>query len=173
MWNSRVVRWLDLFDDLEAQLAAQVAVDQEELTAEIALAESARLHLLERVGRGDLVRVALSSGVVVEGAVVDAGRGWAVVDAAPRDVLVAAGGIEWLEGARRADPGRDSVARRLGLGHVLRGLAEREVDVVVGTRAFDVVGVVLRTGADHVDVVGERGRVTSVPWDAIVSVLLS
>lgn len=171
--HSRLVRWADLFDDLDAQLAAQEALDREESAAEISLAESARLHLLERVGCGDLVRVALASGAVVEGAVIDAGSGWVVVDGTPRDVLVSARGIEWLEGARRADPGRDLVARRVGLGHVLRGLAEREVDVVVGTRTADIIGVVLRAGVDHVDIAGERGRVTSVPWDAVVSVLLS
>lgn len=166
------MRWEELVEDLEAQLAVQARRDQEELAAEIDRAESAQLRLLERAERGCAVRVALATGAVHDGVVVDVGGNWLVVRGAPRDALIPASAIEWFEGAGRADPGRHRASRGLGLGYVLRWLAEREVEVVVSTRAFDVIGAVHRTGADHVDVVDERGRLVSVPWAAIVSVLL-
>lgn len=166
------MRWDELFEDLEAQFAAQAALAQDDLAAEIGIAERARLRLFERVRRGAGVRVGLASGGVHEGLVSDVGNGWLLVAMRPRDVLVTAAGVEWLEGAGRADPDRDRVVRQIGLGHLVRGLAEREVDVVVGTRTFDVAGTVRVVGADHIDIADERGRVVSIPWDAIVSVLL-
>lgn len=172
VWQGRAMRWDELFEDLEAQAEAQDAVEREDLVAEVDAAESARLLLLDRLGRGDVAKVALASGLIVEGAVADVGVGWFLLRARPRELLVALRGVEWLEGATRADPDRERTARRLGLGHVLRGLAAREVEVVVETRNHDVAGTVTRTGADHVDVESDRGRVTSVPWDAIVSVAI-
>lgn len=166
------MRWEALFEDLEAQLDAAQA---DELAAEVSdrsRREVARLHLLDRATLA--VGAQLSAGVAgagtVAGRLIRSGPGWWLVSAGVAEVLVCTDAVSWVAGlpAIAADPESTSeVARRLGLGYVLRGIARDRCAVAVVLRDATVLtGTVDRVGADFVDLAehapGEPRRSGSV-----------
>jgi hypothetical protein len=184
-WQAELVRWDDLFADLDGQLlAGQGAALQAELT-ERTRAEHARRMLVERltahVGRDVTVGVA---GVgPVAGRLVDAVGAWLVVaEGAGRCVLVPARAWRWVDGlSRSVEAPASAVTRRSSLGSALRALAARRAAVTLhlpdGTA---LTGTIDRVAADHLDLAlhtpGEprrRGSVTGVrvvPQACIVAV---
>lgn len=147
------MRWDALFDDLEAQLAAQEALDRASEIAEGLRAERGRIDLAQRLlaHQGRRLMVHLGSGQL-DGVLADVAPGWLVIGAEGAHYLVPLAAVGWIEGLGRdaaAPPGR--VLRGLGLGHALRALARDRAPVMVQLRTAALHGTIDRVGADHVD----------------------
>lgn len=154
------VRWERLFDDLEAQLEAERHAETVADLTDLIRAERAGLTLSDRL-RGQLgaeLGWCLRGTHVFDAELVDVGADWLLLRRGVRQELVVSleAVIEVRRMARsaRQDPG--AVARRLGIGSVLRRLARDRAEVGVrlagGTvPAEEVVGTIDRVGADHFD----------------------
>jgi hypothetical protein len=145
-----------LFGDLELGWEAE---KRRELDAEVADRTRAELAATDLAGRlaaaagAAPVDLVLRCGLRLQGPVVDVGRDWLLVgDCAPRPSLVAFAGLTAVGGlGRRVSTGR--VARRFGLGYVLRGLGrDRAVVSVVDSGGRTTVGTVDAVLADAVEV---------------------
>ncbi|MDO4918645.1 hypothetical protein [Kocuria sp.] len=159
------MRWDELFEDMESQLAQARVREVEQEAAETARAELSRLTLVERLAahREGRVRVRLVHGDVLEGLLVDVGAGWVVMREGPVQHLVPLHGVVWWEGLpRRFEmlPERSTV-RRLGMGHVVRALSTARVHVRVVVREHpghgELEGTVDAVGQDFFDVAVHPG----------------
>lgn len=184
------MRWDELFADLEAEFAG---LESSELAIEVAdrtRRELARIRLVDRlrvtetavvtvvVGAGDAERT-------VTGRLLDVGSDWLLVERGTvPEVLVPLDAVAYLSGLTRqaVEPGTEGKVRsRLGLGHVLRGIARDRTRVALTLRAGGVlVGTIDRVGADHLDLAehgAEEARrqasvraVRTVPFSAVALV---
>lgn len=167
------MRWDDLFDDLQAQfLAAERALDEERL-AELVEAEFAATSFTDRwrARRGQPLTVRLRDGSDRSGLVADVAVSWVVLAHGERRSLIprAAVVLAWPLGGAAPEP--SAVERALGLGHMLRTLAQDGAPVVLHTLAGAHRGRIVRVGADHCDLATGAGvGAVSVPWDALLSV---
>lgn len=173
-------RWAALFADLEARLDALAAVERAGEVAERARIESAGVSLAERLAGslGQTLRIRCLPSARVVGAVRRVGPDWVLIDDGAREAVVRTAAIVTITGLTRVVAAPDQVTARLGLRHVLRGLARDRaglrIDLVDGTA---VSATVDRVAADHVDIavhpIGEarrRGEVrerAAVPVSAI------
>lgn len=163
------MRWDDLFEDLEAQLAAANAAD-------VAADADQRLRL--EVGRTTIVarlRAAVGHDVavgiddqVIRGRIEGVGPDWVLIGDGSETLLPLAS-VGWLQGLGRAsdvgDPGR--VWSRLGLRSALRGLARDRAEVRLHHAAGQPVsGTIDRVGDDYLDLAvhppGEPRRAAAV-----------
>lgn len=173
-----LVRWEDLFDDLEAEIAAGARAELTDRAAELARADAAGVGLVERLrGRvGGPVRLTLADGSTVAGRVVDVAERWSALADGARQHLVPHAAVAWVEGATGpAGPAATGVVeRRLGLAHALRAISRDRSRVQVRTAAGTLAGVVVRVGRDYVDLdTGARpgtGPVLSVLLDRLLCV---
>lgn len=186
------MRWTDLFDDLEAQLAAQEAAQVQGEVAEHTRAVLGRVSLSERflADVGASVRLGLRGGLVVEGVLTDVASDWLVLQeertARPRELLIVTASVLSVSGlSGRSDAGRPGrVQRSLDLRQALRALSRDRALV----RAHDLdggltLGTIDRVGADHLDLsrhpddLPRRDRdvfsVVSIPYQALVCVARS
>ncbi|RLZ02562.1 hypothetical protein CWC38_10485 [Kocuria tytonicola] len=154
------MRWDDLFEDMEAQLAQARLRMAEQEAVETARAELSRLTLLERLAahRDGPVRVRPAHGDVLEGVLDGVGSGWVVVREGHVQHLVPLHAVAWWEGLpRRFEvlPERSTI-RRLGMGHVLRALSTARVHVRVVVQEHaghgELEGTVDAVGQDFFDV---------------------
>lgn len=148
------MRWERLFDDLEAQLAAEEARDLSSEVADRTRRERATVdvqsRLLRSVGRAGIgVRLA---GHVVEGTLVDVGPDWLLETRPDRPVLVSTAAVRAVTGLVAGASTPTVVARRLALGAALRAVSRdratvevRDVDGRCVTGTIDVVG------SDHLE----------------------
>lgn len=169
-----VMRWDELFDDLEAQLEHELAHDELDLRAEDERLRLGRLTLRDRllaltaldpeaVPLRDPVSLRLRSGDVVRMTVETIGRDWLVGELPGRtpaqQVLVpfAAIGSVRLTSAEVAvslTPSPAVQARitdRLGIAFVLRDLCRRRAGVHVVSEGGETHGTIDRVGRDHLD----------------------
>jgi len=184
------MRWSDLFDDLEAQLAAQEAAERQGEVVEHTRASLGRVRLSERLlaDTGATVRLALRGGATVQGVIDDLAQDWLLVregeaDRA-REVFVVLASVLTVQGlSGRSDTGRrNRVQRSLDLRHALRALSRDRALV----RVHDVdgggsVGTIDRVGADHLDLsthpddLPRRTRdvhsVVTIPYTALACVV--
>lgn len=178
------MRWEGLFDDLEAQFAAE---QRRELDAEIAdrtRAERARIPLIERIAASRSARISLSLvvGEGVVGRLVDFGEDWLLLrEDVGREVLIPSAAIVGAVGlSDRSDPA--VTARRFRLGYALRALARDRAAVTVTDRSgTQVAGTIDAVGRDWfqmsvhpVDVPRRSGAIRqrrTIPLAALVSVL--
>jgi hypothetical protein len=88
------------------------------------------------------------------GRLLDVGADWVLVDAASGQMLIPIAAVACVGGlSRLAAPDASEVARRLGIGVVLRGLLRDRAVVSVRLPGDQyVTGTIDRVGADHVDV---------------------
>lgn len=155
-----LMRWTELFDDLEAQVAAQEEAERRGEVAEHTRDSWGRVALADRylADLGRFVRVRVLGGVSLEGKLSELGHGWLVLadsaGARPRESLVVTANVLTVQGlSGRSDVGRPGrVQRTLGLRHILRALSRDRSTV----RAHLVEGGILtgtidRVGADHLD----------------------
>jgi hypothetical protein len=151
------MRWERLFADLEARLEAEERAGLEGEVADLVRAERSRLAVRDRLRAHLDERLTLSfvSGdPPATGRLLDVGADWVLVEAAIGEMLIPIAVVASIAGlSRQAAPDSSEVARRLGIGVILRGLA-RDRAVVSVRLAGDqcVTGTIDRVGADHVDV---------------------
>lgn len=154
------MRWTELFDDLEAQLAAQQAAELRGEVVEHTRAALGRVTLGERylADLGREVRLVLRGGPVLEGMIDEVGQEWIVLgqhgSARTRESLVVTANVVTVQGlSGRSDPGRaGQVQRSLGLRQVLRALSrDRSVVRVHLIEGATLTGTIDRVGADHLD----------------------
>ena len=150
------MRWERLFEDLEARLEFEerAAVDAD--VVDLVRAERAQLAVRDRL-RAHLDELLTWSLVSVDepvsGRLLDVGSDWVLIEVRPGEMLIPIGAVQCIEGLSRiAEPAPGEVARRLGIGVILRGLArDRAVVSVRSVGDHWVTGTIDRVGADHVD----------------------
>jgi hypothetical protein len=131
-WEQRL---LALFDDLEQQAEGLALAERDGRVADLSRAGYGELDLLSRlhgaVGCPVLVRV---TGLgQLRGTVVRVGADWLLADDGRHEWLVRLAAVEGVGGLpdRAVDPAARPVTARLGLGSVLRSVAEDAAPVVV------------------------------------------
>ncbi|MGH8835959.1 MAG: hypothetical protein ACRDWG_13345 [Actinomycetes bacterium] len=157
------MRWEDLFADLTAEFEA---LESAELAAEVSdrtRRELARIRLEDRLraAEGGAVAVtvqALDGGHTVSGRLLDVGPDWMLVERAdaPIEVLVPLSAVGTVIGlsSGASEPGSEGhVQARLGLAHVLRGVARDRAAVCLAIRGGGpmLTGTIDRVGADYLD----------------------
>jgi hypothetical protein len=169
-WEERL---LDLFDDLEQQAAGLALGERDAQVAELSRAEYAEVDLAARLhaSTGAPLRLEVLGLGALDGSLASAGDGWCLLDVAGQDWLVPLAAVVSLRGLAAggvADAARP-VTTRLGLGSVLRGIAEDRDEVVLHRRDGQVVrGVLGRIGRDFVEL-GAPGGVGVVPFEAVAA----
>lgn len=147
------VRWDRLFDDLEAQLAAQTRLELDAEVAERTRTERSKVTVGERVAGavGSPVVVRLRGGSIARGVLEDSGDGWLLlVEGTGRQLLVPTGAVLGVSGLGR--PRDDTRARRFGMGSALRGISrDRRAVAVVDVDGGTVHGTIDAVGADAFD----------------------
>ncbi len=166
-----------LFDDLEQQAEGLALVARDAEVAEHGRAEYSSVDLESRVhgSVGSVVACHLQGGHQVRGVLTRAGAGWLLADDESGAWVVNLGCLTRITGlgSRAVAPEARGIVARLGLGSVLRRLAESRVPVQLaladGSQARGRVG---RIGADFVEVLDETvdGASCLVPWSAIAAV---
>lgn len=181
------MRWDNLFDDFEAQLASAGRLDQEAEVAELVRAEQAGIRLVDRLrGHGPApIDLGLAAGVRVRGRLRQVADSWLVLDAPPHSFLVPLAAVVTVSGLGRAVRADESTVRRsMSLASGLRALArDREtvtclVDAGRG-EPLPVVGTLDTVGSDYADVVPARegdswraraGGAVAVQFSRLISV---
>lgn len=163
-----IVRWNDLFSDLEGQFASRESAQFRAGVEELAAAERASVELAARLtaARSQSVTVKLEMGSAVTGTVMDATPSWVLLREGPRDHLVPLSSIVGVTDLPDRSLPIGRIERKLTLGHALRALQGEGVKVMVEARGTRFRGVIAAVGADHVDVLEDpgRGRVTVPFW---------
>jgi hypothetical protein len=153
------VRWDELFDDLEAQLAEAELADLHAEVADRTRREVALLHLVDRlrpvVGRALTLRL-LGAGVV-EGQLTAMGPDWLLLaEVGGRDALVARTAVIAVGGlaAQTAAPQSEgAVAARLNLAFALRAIVrDRSPVMVTLIDGSTTAGTPDRVGADFLEI---------------------
>jgi hypothetical protein len=172
------VRWEGLFADLEAQAEELEIAQRAAEIDERARAESGRIRLLDRLRPAVGLPVRLRClGDAVAGVVRRVGPDWVLVDeGSDRETVVATAALLSVSGLTQlsAVPDTEStVESRLGLRHVLRGIARDRSAVRITDRSGSTVdGTIDRLGADFMEVAehaaGEARRWTDVRDVAVV-----
>ena len=174
------MRWDDLFDDLEAQLAAAERDEALSEVAERTRAERAEVGWFDRVAAavGQSVSCSTPAGAV-QGRITDVGKDWLVIQESGRgSAIVPSWAVISIGGLGRRSDQAVTPARRFGLGVVLRGIARDRSPVAVHDLAGGLwTGTIDFVGRDHVEVMLHpsdampRGSAVTgrriVPWAAI------
>lgn len=155
------VRWERLFEELEASAAETDRLDHGAEIADRTRRERARIQVVDRLvaAEGTVIELRVLGAGTVRGLVHRVGGQWVLLTAdngSRTEVVVPCGAILTASGlGRRAMPrSPSSVASRLGLGHVLRGMSrDRSTVRVVLVDGEPVAGTIDGVGADHLDVV--------------------
>ena len=174
-WDERLA---GLFDDLEQQAEGLALVDRDAEVAEALRAEYSQVDLASRLfaSLGAHLRFTVAGVGAVEGVLRRAGEGWCLLDLATAEWVVRLPAVTAMRGL--VDGGVVPTARpltaRLGLGSVLRGLAEaRDETVLHRTDGSVLRGLLGRVGADFVEVAlpgDAQGYVEVVPFEALAAV---
>jgi hypothetical protein len=161
----RLVRWDDLFAELEGQLSGLLALERDAEVAERTRAEMARVAFSERL-RGSIgrrIRCTLAGSGTVAGDLVRVGADFALVTEARTEAVVTLASIAVLdELPQAAQPARSPrprgvVGARLGLASVLRSLAhDRSLVTISVSSGLQVTGTPAVIGADFVEVAMHR-----------------
>jgi hypothetical protein len=176
-WERRL---LDLFEDLELQAEGAALRARDAEVAELSRSEYSEIDLSSRwhASIGATVELTLGHGVVVRGRLARVGNGWCLVvepslDGQPaQEWLVGLPGVVAVRGLSpqaRLEPLRPATGR-LGMGSVLRSLAEEQEPVTL-VRADGELrrGRVGRVGRDFLELLADGG-VEVVPFSAAAAV---
>lgn len=159
----RLVRWNELFDDLEGQLERGLELEDADVRAEEERLRLGRLTLRDRLVALTGERVALT---LVDGSPLDAratsfGRDWMAAELGERrePAIVPLGAIAQLalprasvaSSLRPRQPEPSALSERLGFAFVLRDLCRRRVPLAVVLGGGTVTGTIDRVGRDHLD----------------------
>jgi hypothetical protein len=168
-----LVRWDDLFRDLEAQLDVAGTAHEAAEIADRTRREQARLRLVDRLRAAIGVEVGMSVHGLgsVTGRVAEVGADWLlIVESTGRDLLLQQAAILGITGLglQSAEPGSEGrVAARLDLRYALRAIArDRSPVTLVLVDGSQLTGTIDRTGADFLELaehsLGDARRATAV-----------
>ena len=151
------MRWERLFADLEARLEAEERAAVEGEVADLVRAERARLPIRNRLQAhlGEPLTWFLATGdPALPGRLLDVGADWILIATASGALLIPLAAVQSIGGLSRfTAPDAGEVARRLGIGVILRGLSRDRTMVRIRLRGDQrVTGTIDRVGADHFDV---------------------
>lgn len=178
------MRWERLFEDLEAQLAAEAGRERDAEVADRTRRERALLGLHERLTAaigGPPVAVRISGAGLVSGKVSGVGPDWVLIGERPdRPALVSFAAMRGLTGLVGAEP-TGAVAKGFGLGAALRAVSrDRAAVEVVDVDGTTFPGTIDAVGHDAFDVaehpldVPRRSRhvlgIRTVPFHALALV---
>lgn len=178
-------RWTALFEDLEAQAAAQDALERAGEIEERTRAEIGALTLAARLrgSVGEPVLVRLTGNLALSGRIVRTGPDWTLLDEdADRDAVVAHRHITAVRGLARHSVGTEGIVEsRLGLRTLLRGISRDRAAVRIHLPTGATVDATIdRVGADFVEAAthpaseprrrSEVRGVEIVPLSAVVAV---
>jgi hypothetical protein len=172
LWEQRL---LALFDDLELQAEGLALAERDGEVSELARAEYATLALTDRLHGNLGARLTLGLGpATVEGVTRQVGSDWLLLEEAGHEWVIRLAAVGSVRGLTERALGAAArpLTARLGIGSVLRRLAEAGDEVVVqslhGDRQRGVLG---RVGADFVELGGPVGRPTDVlPFTAFAGI---
>jgi hypothetical protein len=176
-----------LFEDLESQFDALQDGDLYGEVADRIRTEVGRITVLDRLrgAVGGVVRVEVGNGRLLQGVLSRVGKDCLLLEAERYDEwLVPAAALTAVHGLGPfAEPADGVVAGKLGLAHLLRGIARDRSPVTLfcrGSEAVPVTGTVDRVGADFVEIAehpldaprrrGEVYNVRLVPTAALLAV---
>ena len=160
-------------DELEARFDEVRGRELEELIDELTDAERASVTLSARLAGADgLVNLSLRGGSVVVGEVLDSTRSWVLLRGTTGDALIMLSAVVGAWPLGRSVARESSIRGGVGVGHVLRELSARGVDVAIDSDCGDHRGVI---DAVYADRVAGAGGASSTPcaWPAMVTRLLS
>ncbi|TDO51377.1 hypothetical protein EV643_103114 [Kribbella sp. VKM Ac-2527] len=148
-----------LFEDLESQFAALRDGDLYGEVAERIRAEVGKLTLLDRLrgAVGTVIRVELTHVEPVQGELTRVGKDCLLLEAERfEEWLIPAAAVTAVHGLGPwAEPAEGAVAAKLGLAHLLRGIARDRSPVTLfcaGPGGHPVTGTIDRVGADFIEV---------------------
>jgi hypothetical protein len=153
------MRWDALFEDLEAQFAALQDGDLYGEVAERIRAEVGKITLLDRLrgAVGTVIRVELTYAEPVEGELTRVGKDCLLLEGQRFDEWLIP--VTALTAVHRlgpwAEPAVGAVAAKLGLAHLLRGIARDRSPVTLfcaGPGGHPVSGTIDRVGADFLEI---------------------
>ena len=176
-WEQRL---LDLFEDLEQQAEGAALAARDAEVAELARAEYSEVDVASRwhASVGQDVELTGPHGLVVRGRVARVGAGWCLVTedrragAEPQEWVFVLGCLVSGRGlsTHALPPPSRPLPARLGLGSVLRQVAEERTPVTVvridGERRRGHVG---RVGKDFLELRPESGGLEVLPFSAVVA----
>mgnify|MGYP000329930116 FL=1 len=140
-------------DELEARFDEVRSRELEELIDELTDAERASVTLSARLAGADgLVNLALRGGSVLVGQVLDSTRSWVLVREASGDSLVMLSALVGAWPLGRSVARESSIRGGIGVGHVLRELSARGIEVAIDSDCGDHRGVIDAVYGDHIDV---------------------
>ncbi|MFT4298821.1 MAG: hypothetical protein QM597_04190 [Aeromicrobium sp.] len=163
------MRWQRLFDELEASVADEEALEREALVHDLVDEEWAQASSCDLIWGG--VAVEAQGAGWIEGRVQRASRDFVVVEAAAGGETVVARSaiLGWRGGAGRA-PQQGPVTARLGWTQLLRALRDDDVAVVVRRTDGSVVsGQIEAVAADAVRLGGLDATAMWTPFAAIAT----
>lgn len=148
-----------LFEDLESQFDALQDGDLYGEVAERTRAEVGKITVLDRLrgAVGTVVRVELVNASPVQGELVRVGKDCLLLEADRyEEWLIPAAALTAVHGLGLwAEPAEGAVAAKLGLAHLLRGIARDRSPVTLfclGVGGHPVTGTIDRVGADFVEI---------------------
>ncbi|HWH25760.1 MAG TPA: hypothetical protein VNT53_03860 [Pseudolysinimonas sp.] len=163
------MRWENLFDDLESQLAQELGADEVEILAEEERLRVGRLALRDRIRSmmqcDDTLMLDLIDGQRIPLHVRTVARDWIAGEISPAgsrrgscvvpiaSIAAVTPGSEQLMMGLAAPPTGEptDLSLRLGLSFVLRDLCRRRATIEVRTRSGHFFGTIDRVGRDHFD----------------------
>jgi len=154
------MRWDRLFADLEGEADALATLNRAAEVDERTRYEVGQLEFADRIrcATGQAARIRCRGGLLVSGSVSRVGQGWLLLEeGGGRECVIALPAVLSVSGVGPSLSGAPGsagiVASRLGLRHLLRGLArDRSPARVYLTDGAVVEGTVDRVGADFIDV---------------------
>lgn len=166
--------WDAVFADLQEQFRAAARREVDEEIPHLAEAELAGIGVADRIRArgGQHLTVQLRDGSRRTGMVQEATPSWLRLADGPRRLLIplAAVGAAWP--LHTAAPEAGPIEKKMSLGHVLRALAQQRLPVLVRAECGEHRGVVARVGADHLDLLEDRGdpQVLTILWQGLLSI---
>lgn len=165
-----LMRWEQLFDDIEARFEAMAEADELADVADRRRVEQGAVTMSARLAGalGATVRLGTSIGIVVSGVLASIGPDWALLREGPdRDVLIRLDAVTVVEGLTLST-GRPltGVALRLDLRRSLRAIARDRSPVAIGVpgeaaggTSSELTGTIDRIGADFIEMA------LHAPWE--------
>ena len=131
-------------DELEARFDEARSCDLQELIDELTDAERASVTLSARLaGVEGVVTLALRGGGVIVGEVLDSTSTWVLLRASTGDSLVMISAVVGAWPLGRSVARESSIRGGIGVGHVLRELSARGIEVAIDSDCGDLVAGLL------------------------------